>query len=77
MSKIKRSLPEDFSVLDGTELDGTPDINDVPDDLMLVMCIGSDINELRDRLTDSRLADQLRSYATSLYEMAEKVEKPF
>lgn len=78
MSKIKRSLPEDFSVLQGDELDGSPAA-------VLLTDVDFAINELHRSLATLRkyiplLAPyqrELLNYASELGELAEVAGRPF
>jgi hypothetical protein len=77
MSKTKRSLPEDFSVLTGTEQDGTPELHDIPQEYVLMNCIDNDITNLRDLVIAPNDAKELRRMATKLTELADEAERPF
>lgn len=76
MSNIKRSLSEDFSTLIGDEVEPTIE-NEVPKYVSLLVCIGSDLNELRDEVIAPDMVNQLTAYANQLHSLATKAMKPF
>lgn len=88
MSKIKRSLPEDFDVTDPRDTGNygevaVVDINDpaIQDELKLVFAI-RDIEGGIDALEQHNIIigvnpDEIRAYADRLVDIALKIEKPF
>lgn len=83
MSKIKRSLSEDFSVLQGDELDGSPDIVAEVQEAQIgvghaMHSIDTSISFL-EKNPELLLGeeDHLRAYADRLQDLAAKAGIPF
>lgn len=77
MSKIEVLMEEDFSVLRGDELDGSPEPQDIPEHFMLMSSIESDISRLWDHILTPSDAEELRKMAEALTVMADRADKPF
>jgi hypothetical protein len=79
MSKIKQSLPEDFSVLQGDELDGTPPISDEPDALDFAM---RDLSSAITTIEENKMGcfhykEELKELSVKLANIAEFADVPF
>lgn len=79
MSKIKQSLPEDYSVLTGSELDGSPAIVDEPcavDYAMRDLASAMIVLE-QNRIDCFAYASELKELAGYLNDIVAYTEKPF
>jgi len=78
MSKIDVQGEDEFlNALQGDELDGTPEEQDIPEHFMLMSSIEGDISRLRDHILTPSDAKELRALAEKLNELADKAERPF
>ena len=76
MSRIKQSLAEDISVLDGTELDGTPDNNEPTKVDWAIAELNNAIITLEQNLATGYITE-LKDYRKRLQAVIEKTLKPF
>lgn len=76
MSKIKQSLPEDFSVLQGDELDGEPEATEPSEADHQVNELSRAITAL-EKLKPYSYYDELDKLSARLSQLVSDMDKPF